>query len=95
MDRVDSGTGSPGRVAVAALAYVGARLLLLAVLAGVLVLLGVPVLIALLIGLVVALPLSLVVFRGLRARLAAEIEALTAERRERRERLRAELRGDA
>jgi hypothetical protein len=88
-------SGTPGAVALAVLLYVGARLLVIAVLAGVLVAVGLPLLIALLVAIVVALPLSLFLFRGLRARLAAEIDAATASRRERRERLRAELRGDA
>jgi hypothetical protein len=88
-------SGTPGAVALAVLLYVGARLLVIAVLAGVLVAFGLPLLIALLVAIVVALPLSLFLFRGLRARLAAEIDAATASRRERRERLRAELRGDA
>nr|WP_246326387.1 DUF4229 domain-containing protein [Actinomycetospora corticicola] len=74
--------------------YVGARLVLVAVLAGVLVLVGLPVLVALIIAIVLALPLSLVLFRPLRARVNAELGAVTATRREQRERLRAELRGD-
>jgi hypothetical protein len=90
-----AGAGTPGRVALAVGAYVGARLVLLAVLAGVLVLVGLPAVVALLVGVVIALPLSLVLFRGLRTRLAVEVDAATAERRERRQRLRAELRGDA
>ena len=87
-------SGSAGRLAVAVLAYVGARLLVVAVIGGVLTLVGLPLLLSLLIAVVVALPLSLVLFRGLRARLAREADAATAERRERRDRLRAELRGD-
>jgi sensor domain CHASE-containing protein len=67
---------------------------MVAVIAGVLVAVGLPLLIALLVAIVVALPLSLFLFRGLRARLAGEIDVATASRRERRERLRAELRGD-
>ncbi|WP_214407052.1 DUF4229 domain-containing protein [Pseudonocardia lacus] len=74
--------------------YALARLALLAVIALVLVLAGVPVLVAVLVALVVALPLSMVLFRGLRARLD---EALTVARERRsveREALRARLRGD-
>ena len=82
-------------LALALVLYVGARLVLVAALAAVLVLVGLPILVALLIAIVVSLPLSLVLFRGLRARLAREIEAATADRRERREQLRAQLRGDA
>lgn len=94
VDPTASAAGSPGRVALAVLAYAGARLLLLAALAGILVLVGLPTMIALLLALVIALPLSLVLFRGLRARLAVEVDAATAERRARRDALRAELRGD-
>lgn len=94
-DRADgTPSGSAGRLVVAVLAYVGARLLVVAIIAGVLTLVGLPLLLSLLIAVIVALPLSLVLFRGLRARLAREADAATAERRERRERLRAELRGD-
>lgn len=89
-----SARGTPGAVALAIALYVGVRLLLVAVIGGVLVAAGLPLLVALLVGIVVALPLSLVLFRGLRARLMAEVEVATASRRERRERLRAELRGD-
>src|SRR5690349_24880306 len=74
--------------------YALARLGLLALIALVLVLAGVPALIAVLVALIVALPLSMVLFRGLRARLD---EALTATRERRsveREALRARLRGD-
>ena len=94
-DRADgTPSGSVGRLVVAVLAYVGARLLVVAIIAGVLTLVGLPLLLSLLIAVVVALPLSLVLFRGLRARLAREADAATAERRGRREQLRAELRGD-
>ena len=41
----------------------------------------------------VALPLSLFLFRALRTRLNAEIDAASADRRAQREKLRAELRG--
>ena len=91
----DGGPGSFGRVAVAVGLYVGARLLVVAVVAGILVAVGMPLLLGLLVALVVSLPVSLIAFRGLRARLNREIEALTADRRERHEQLRAELRGDA
>jgi ABC-type bacteriocin/lantibiotic exporter with double-glycine peptidase domain len=74
--------------------YVGARVLLVVVLTGVLVLVGLPLLLALLIALVVALPLSLLFFRPLRARLNRELAAAGAGRRAQRDRLRAEFRGD-
>lgn len=85
--------GTAGSVAVAVTLYVGARLLLVAVVAGVLVLVGLPLLLALIIALVVALPLSLFLFRALRTRLNGEIDAAGAGRRAQREKLRAELRG--
>ncbi|MBE7163500.1 MAG: DUF4229 domain-containing protein, partial [Williamsia herbipolensis] len=72
--------------------YIAARVVLVAIIAGVLVLVGLPLLLALIIALIVALPLSLVLFRPLRARLNREIEVATAGRRAQRERLRAELR---
>jgi membrane protein implicated in regulation of membrane protease activity len=87
--------GSPGGLALAITLYVGARVLLVAVIAGVLVLVGLPLLLALIVALVVALPLSLVLFRSLRTRLNREIDVATAGRRAQKERLRAELRGDA
>jgi hypothetical protein len=83
----------PGLGASVAL-YSLARLGLLAVIALVLVLAGVPALIAVLVALIVALPLSMVLFRGLRARLD-EALAVTRQRRSvEREALRARLRGD-
>lgn len=90
-----SNPGSTGRVVALVALYVGVRLVLVAMLAGVMSLLGLPVLLSLLIAIVLALPLSLVAFRSLRARMNTEIEAATRVRRERRERLRAELRGDS
>ena len=86
--------GSRGGLALAITAYVGARVVLVAAITGVLVLVGLPLLLALIVALVVALPLSLIVFRPLRTRLNSEIEAATATRRAQRDRLRAELRGD-
>jgi ABC-type bacteriocin/lantibiotic exporter with double-glycine peptidase domain len=74
--------------------YVGARVLLVAVITGVLVLVGLPLLLGLIIALIVALPLSLLLFRPLRARVNRELAAAGAGRRAQKERLRAELRGD-
>ncbi|MFI9382757.1 MULTISPECIES: DUF4229 domain-containing protein [unclassified Kutzneria] len=70
--------------------YTGARIGLLAVIAFLLTLAHVPLLIAIAVGLVLAWPLSLVLLRGLNARIAA---ALT-ERRAERLKMRAELRGE-
>jgi Flp pilus assembly protein TadB len=87
-------SGSRSGLALAVTAYVGARVVLVAIITGVLVLAGLPLLLALLVALVVSLPLSLIVFRPLRTRLNREIEAATATRRAQRDRFRAELRGD-
>ncbi|MHA6792567.1 DUF4229 domain-containing protein [Pseudonocardia bannensis] len=83
----------PGLAATLAL-YTLARLGLLAVIAGFLVLAGVPLLLALLLGLIVALPLSLLLFRGMRARLDGAIAAAGRRRAAERAALRARLRGD-
>jgi hypothetical protein len=74
--------------------YALARLGLLTAIAGVLVLAGVPVLIALMVGLVVALPLSMLVFRGMRARLDTALAEAQRRRSAERAALRARLRGD-
>lgn len=84
----------PGLAATLAL-YTAARVGVLAVVAALLTLTGMPFLLALLIALVVALPLSTVLFRGLRARLDTALAQRGARRREQRDALRAELRGDA
>lgn len=84
----------PGLAATVAL-YTAARLALVAFVTALLLLAGVPFVIALLVALIVALPLSMVLFRGLRARLDSAL-ATTRERRAReRDALRARLRGDA
>jgi Protein of unknown function (DUF4229) len=70
--------------------YTAARIGLLAVIAFVLTLAHVPLLIALAVALVLAWPLSLVLLRGLNARVA---DAMT-ERRRQRLAMRAELRGE-
>jgi Protein of unknown function (DUF4229) len=82
---------APG-LAPTVLLYVAARFGLVAVVAGLLVVAGVPLLVAILVGLIVALPLSMVLFRGLRGRLdaalAGAVERRSAERAALRERLR-------
>jgi Protein of unknown function (DUF4229) len=83
----------PG-LAVTVLLYTLARLGLVAVVAGLLVIAGVPVLLSVLIGLIVALPLSMVLFKGLRVRLDAAIAVSGARRSAEREALRSRLRGD-
>jgi len=74
--------------------YICARLGMVAAITALLVLVDVPLLVALVVGVVVALPLSLFVFKGLRNRVAEGLEAKQAVRRAERERLRAQLRGD-
>jgi hypothetical protein len=85
---------SPPGLARTVLLYVLARVGVVAVVAGLLVIAGVPVLLAVLIGLVVALPLSMVLFKGLRVQLDAAIAAAGARRSTEREALRSRLRGD-
>lgn len=83
------------------LAYVVARLVLVAVLTavifGVARLLGLqqfPLVVALLFALVIALPLGIWIFAPLRRRATASIAVLDERRREDRERLQARLRGE-
>ncbi|BCI51486.1 hypothetical protein NIIDNTM18_07640 [Mycolicibacterium litorale] len=83
------------------LAYVGARLVLVAALAalifGVARLLGVeefPLVIAILFALVIALPLGIWLFAPLRRRATASIAAFDEQRRKDREQLQARLRGE-
>ena len=75
-------------------AYTLARLCLVAVVAGLLVLAGVPLVLAILIGVVAALPLSMLLLRGLRKRMDAGVAAVHERRTAQREVLRARLRGD-
>lgn len=83
----------PGLAATVAL-YALARLGLVAVVTVLLLLAGVPFFIALLVGLVVALPLSMVLFRGLRGRLDSALAQAHERRSAERSALRARLRGD-
>jgi len=75
-------------------AYTLARLAIVVAVAGLLVLAGVPLLLALLIGVVAALPLSMLLLRGLRKRMDAGVAAVQERRTAQREVLRARLRGD-
>lgn len=70
--------------------YTLARVLVVGVVAGVLLVAGAPLIIAVLVALIVALPLSMVLFRGLRG----ELDAALAQRSTQRAELRARLRGD-
>ncbi|MBB2769227.1 DUF4229 domain-containing protein [Mycolicibacterium monacense] len=83
------------------LIYVGARLLLVAVLAAAILgvghLLGLrefPLVIAILFALVIALPLGIWMFAPLRQRATASIAAFDEQRRKDREQLQARLRGE-
>lgn len=83
----------PGLPTVFAL-YTLARIGVVVVISGALVLANVPLLVAVLIALIVALPLSMFVFRGLRSQLDMRIAEAGQRRRAEREALRARLRGD-
>ena len=76
------------------MAYTLARLCIVAVVAGLLVLAGVPLVLAVLIGVVAALPLSMLLLRGLRKRMDAGVAVVRERRAAQREVLRARLRGD-
>ena len=75
-------------------AYTLARLGIVVAVAGLLVLAGVPLVLAILIGVVAALPLSMLLLRGLRKRMDAGVAAVQERRTAQREVLRARLRGD-
>ncbi len=74
--------------------YSAARLALVAVIALLLLLAGVPLLVALLLAVVVALPLSVLLLGSLRARVNAGLAVAGERRRAERERLRRQLRGE-
>jgi len=94
----DGGTAST--LARDVLAYLVARLLLAAVLAGAVYLVGhllspdFPITVAVLFAIVLAFPLGIVVFAPLRRRATASIQAFDERRRTERDQLRARLRGD-
>lgn len=80
--------------------YTLARLALVAVVAAVIMLAArpvsvqVPLAVAILFAIVIAMPLSLVLFKGLRARVNADITAVDERRRRDKAQLRARLRGE-
>jgi hypothetical protein len=88
-----AGRPAPGLAVTLAL-YTLARIALVAVIAALLTVAGVPLLLAVLLGLIVALPLSLVVFRSLRARLDLALAEAGRRRSAERESLRSRLRGE-
>ncbi|MGH3566218.1 MAG: DUF4229 domain-containing protein [Pseudonocardia sp.] len=83
----------PGFPAVVA-RYAAVRLGLLAIITALLLLAGVPLVISVLVGLIVALPLSMVLFRGLRIQFDAALAEMSERRSAERAALRARLRGD-
>ncbi len=93
MSMTSSGRRPPGLAATIWL-YTLVRIAMVALVAGLLVLAGVPLLIAVLAGLIVALPLSMVLFRGLRARLDEALAQARERRSGERAVLRSRLRGD-
>ena len=89
----DGPAPEPGVAAVLVL-YGLARVGLLVLIAGLLLLAGTPLVIAVLVALIVALPLSMLLFRGLRGRLDDALAVAHARRGAQRAALRAGLRGD-
>ena|SRR3712207_1672621 len=87
-----AGPARPRSLAAVLGLYTLARIALLAVIAGLLVLAGAPLILALLVGLIVALPLSMLVFKGLRSRLDTAFEETRQRRARERAALRARLR---
>ncbi len=75
--------------------YTGLRVVLVAAVAGVLLLFDIPLLVSLAIAVVVGFPLGLLLFRGLNSRVTAALAVRGADRDAERDRLRAELRGEA
>ena len=76
-------------------AYTLARLCLVGAVTGLLVLAGVPLVLAVLIGLVAALPLSMLLLRGLRKRMDAGLAVVREQRSAQQKVLRTRLRGDS
>ena len=74
--------------------YSAARFGIIAVVAVVLSLAGVPLVLGLAAGLILGLPLAMLLFRGWHNRVSAGLAVRSALRREQREKLRAELRGE-
>ena len=86
-------TAQPG-LGVAIARYGGARVALIAAIAGLLVWRGVPLLVSLLVALVAAMPLSMMLLPGLRQDLSAALARAGSRRSAQRARLRAQLRGE-
>lgn len=75
--------------------YTAARVGLVAIVTVVLLVAGVPLLVSLAVALVVGFPLGILLFRGLNNRVTAGLAARGGDRVAERDRLRAQLRGDA
>ncbi|MDH6198726.1 hypothetical protein M2272_005386 [Mycobacterium frederiksbergense] len=94
------GSGSTSRMVTDVLVYLAARLVLVAVLAGLIYGVGLlvigdfPVVLAMLFALVIALPLGIWLFRPLRERATASIALVDERRRKDREQLQSRLRGN-
>ncbi|AOS61335.1 putative DUF4229 family protein [Actinoalloteichus hymeniacidonis] len=90
----DAAPARKSRLAVDLTIYTAARLLAVAVPAGLLIMIDTPVLVAFAVALVLGLGLSLVLLRPLRAKVAVGIDEYTARRRAARQELEAQLRGE-
>lgn len=98
---MSTGESSAGRAVANVVAYVVARLALVAALTALIYGIGravgvheFPIVVALLFALVIAMPLGMWLFAPLRRRATAGLEEATARRRHDREQLRARLRGE-
>lgn len=97
---VEPSPGAGRRLAFDLLAFTVARIALVIALAGGIYLLGravgvdVPILVAAFFAVIIALPLGMVLFRGLRDRVNAGIATVDAGRKAQRENLNARLRGE-
>jgi ABC-type bacteriocin/lantibiotic exporter with double-glycine peptidase domain len=92
--KVDTSGGAASSLARDLTLYTIARFGMVAIVTLLLMLAKVPALVALAVSVVVMMPLSLLVFRRLRRRVAAGLAERNAERSARRAQLRAQLRGE-
>jgi hypothetical protein len=98
--RVEPSPGAGRRLAFDLVMFTVARIALVAVLAGLIYVLGravgvdVPILVAAFFAVIIALPLGMVLFRGLRDRVNVGIATVDAGRKAQRENLNSRLRGD-
>lgn len=92
-DQTPNRTGKTSFAANMAL-YTLARFGLIAVVAAILALVGVPLVVALAVAIIVGFPLSMVLFRPLQRKVAIGLAERTEARNAEREKLRAQLRGE-